>query len=141
MLGGCGCFLSTEGWVVGLWSCSREAFKQADSVPGVAIEIGSAARGGEPLCLGSATAWFQGELAVQGNLICHFLSLGGQRRSDRGQGVISVGSLHGCSGQTPCVCCAVWVIRCPHLSCSFMFWKTYFICLAIAPSPLGAPER
>lgn len=82
MLGGCGCFLSTEGWVVGLWSCSREAFKQADSVPGVAIEIGSAARGGEPLCLGSATAWFQCELALQGNMICHFLSLGGQRRSD-----------------------------------------------------------
>lgn len=47
----------------------------------VTIEIGSAARGGESLSLGSTAAWFQHELTVLGNLISCSLPCRDQRRS------------------------------------------------------------
>lgn len=88
MLRGCGCFLSVGCWAVGLLSCGGDCFKHTDSyelVPGVTIEIGSAARGGESLSFGSTAAWFQHELTVQGNLMSCSLSLRDQR-SDSSRG-------------------------------------------------------
>lgn len=53
-------------------------------MPAVTIEIGSAARGGKSLSLGSTASWFQRELAVLGKLNSCSLPCRDQRSGSSG---------------------------------------------------------